>query len=196
MVASWLITVCSRLSLCVRMPNGSTPMMATSATPMIARQIAISIMVNADSPRGTSFRFFTCTGTLNLVGRGSPLPAANVVGRATGRASPDGAHGPRHPMSGGVTRPTLWVGLSHVRLPLLPLPANGSWKASFRSFACIGTMNRADGTERGSVSRSTSPCKPSCCGSQTRAPRSGSWRERPRLHARAACRSGRANRKS
>ncbi len=51
-----------------------------------------------------------------------------------------------------------------------------SWRAPFRSFACIETMNRAAGTERGSVSRSTSPCKPSCCGSQTRAPRSGSWK--------------------
>ncbi len=44
-------------------------------------------------------------------------------------------------------------------------------------------MNRAAGTERGSVSRSTSPCKPSCCGSQTRAPRSGSWRASFRFFA-------------
>ncbi len=69
----------------------------------------------------------------------------------------------------------------HVRA----LPKNcgwtsGSWRASFRSFACIGTMNRAAGTERGSVSRSTSPCKPSCCGSQTRAPKPGSWRASPK----------------
>ena len=46
-------------------------------------------------------------GGTPFIGRaGSPLPAANVVGRTTGRASPEGAHGPRHPMSGGVTRPT------------------------------------------------------------------------------------------
>ena len=55
-VASWLMRVSSRLSRCVFMPMGSTPMMETSAMPMIARQMAISTMVKPARPEAGEIR--------------------------------------------------------------------------------------------------------------------------------------------
>ena len=46
-VASWLMMVSSRLSFWTFMPMGNTPMIATSAKPMIARLMAISTIVKA-----------------------------------------------------------------------------------------------------------------------------------------------------
>jgi hypothetical protein len=45
-VASWLTIVSSRFSFWTSIPIGSTPTIATSANPITARLIAISIMVN------------------------------------------------------------------------------------------------------------------------------------------------------
>src|SRR5512135_1614322 len=51
-VTSWLMMVSSRLSFWTFMPVGRMPMIATSAKPITARLIAISIMVKAERGEG------------------------------------------------------------------------------------------------------------------------------------------------
>src|SRR5579859_1611835 len=51
MLASWLTMVSCRLSRWAVIPRGNMPMIATKAKPMMARLMAISIMVKAQRER-------------------------------------------------------------------------------------------------------------------------------------------------